>query len=36
MAFLYNNSIINEIVDKLFKHRRAIYSEFHLGKSNNK
>lgn len=32
MDFLYNNNLINEIVDKLFRHRRNDYSEFHLGK----
>jgi pimeloyl-ACP methyl ester carboxylesterase len=33
MDILHNNSLINEIVDKLFKHRRTDYSEFALGTS---
>lgn len=31
MDILHNNSLINEIVDKLFKNRRTDYSEFALG-----
>lgn len=30
MELLYDNKIINEIVSKLFRHRRNDYSEFHL------
>lgn len=30
MDILYNNNLINEIVDKLFKHKRTDYSEFNL------
>lgn len=33
MDILYNNNLINEIVDKLFKHKRTDYSEFNLGNS---
>jgi hypothetical protein len=31
MELLYNNNIINEIVTKLFRHRRNDYSELHAG-----
>lgn len=31
MDILYNNNLINEIVDKLFRHKRTDYSEFNLG-----
>jgi hypothetical protein len=30
MEILYNNNLINEIVDKLFKNKRSDYSEFNL------
>jgi len=31
MDILYNNKLINDIVEKLFKHRRSDYSEYNLG-----
>ena len=34
MDILYNNNLINEIVDKLFKHKRTDYSEFNLGNTS--
>lgn len=30
MDILYNNNLVDEIVDKLFKHKRTDYSEFNL------